>query len=102
MTLERQVEMLAARIEYLQAIVDGSEAQTREAVGYLVGIVTRYLHEDGVIDHDRLRRYASTFEGDATDREDYLGQVVRLFGATLDYQAQNGGAFALADAQPPS
>lgn len=98
MTLERQVEMLAIRIEYLQAIVDGSEAQTREAVGYIVGIVARYLHEQRVIDHGSLRRYVSAFEPDANDRDDYLGQVVRLFGATLDYQNQNPGEFSLADA----
>lgn len=96
MSSEHRLRALEAKITYLEAIIDGSEAQTRDATVYLVGIVTRFLHEKGLIDEDALKDYVATFEGDATDREDYLGDLVRQFGFALGFHERYPHDFRLA------
>lgn len=86
MDTERRLQQLEDQVAYLGAIVDGGQEQSREATAYVVGIVTRYLHEKGLIDGAALRRYVSTFGGEESDTDDYMGDLVRRFGAMLDFQ----------------
>lgn len=96
MSSRHTLQALEARISDLEAILDGSEAQTRDATVYLVGIVTRFLHEKGLIDEGALKDYVRTFEGDATDRDDYLGDFVRQFGSMLGFHQRYPRDFLLA------
>lgn len=100
MTSERQLHVLEARIANLEAIVDGSETQTRDATVYIVGIVTRFFHEQGLIDERALRDYIRTFEGDKSDREDYMGDLVRRLGDMIDFHDRHPADFGLPGVQP--
>lgn len=97
MSLERKLQDLESKVTYLEAIIDGSEAQTRDATVYLVGIVTRFLHEKDLIDERALKDYVRTFEGHPADRDDYLGDLVRQFGFALGFHERHPQDFALAD-----
>lgn len=101
MTLERQLQTLEARIAHLEAVVDGSEEQTRDATAYIVGIVARFLHDKRLIDEHALRDYVRTFEGDASDREDYMGDLVRRLGHMIDFHHKYPAEFDLSGGDPP-
>ena len=93
MNVEERLKRLEDKFAMLEAIVDGSEEQTREATAYVVGIVTRFLHEKGLIDESVLMNYINSFEGDSSDREDYMGQMVRRLGAMIDFHERYPGDF---------
>lgn len=84
MTVEQRLRHLEAKLSDLEAVVDGSEEQTRKAAIYLVGLVTRFLHEKRLIDEAALREYLRSFEGRAVDDDDYMGELVFRFGGMLD------------------
>ncbi|MCG5248404.1 hypothetical protein [Methylorubrum extorquens] len=98
MISERQLQTFEARIANLEAIVDGSQEQTRDATAYIVGIVTRFLHEKGLIDERALRDYVKAFEGDASDREDYMGDLARRLGNMIDFHGRHPTDLNLPDA----
>ncbi|MBE7200857.1 MAG: hypothetical protein INR70_24065 [Parafilimonas terrae] len=95
MNVEARLKRLEDKLAILEATVDGSEEQTREATVYVVGIVTRFLHEKGLIDERALMDYVKSFEGDPSDREDYMGQVARRLGAMIDFHERYPGDFDL-------
>lgn len=95
MISERRIEELETKIAHLEAIIDGSEAQTRDAAVYLGGIITRFLHEKGLIDERSLRDYVRKFEGDVSDTDDYMGDLVRRFGHMIDYHERYASDFEL-------
>lgn len=92
MVSERRLQELENKIAHLEAVVDGSEAQTRQATAYVVSIFARFLHEKGLIDQKALRDYVATFEGDASDDEDYMGDLVRLVGDMIDFHRRHPAA----------
>ena len=98
MNSEGRIKRLEDNVLRLQAIIDGSEMQTREAVAYLLSLVTRFLHEKQLVDGSALRRYVTTFEGDASDVDDYMGDLVRQFRSMLDFQENHPKDFANAEA----
>ena len=99
MDTQDRLKRLEDRLVHLEAIVDGSEAQTREATTYVISIVARYLHEKGLIDGVALRNYVSTFDGEESDREDYMGELVRQLGSMLDFQERHPTEFQLTPAR---
>ena len=95
MISEERLQELESKIAHLEAVIDGSEAQTREATAYVVSIFARFLHEKGLIDERALRDYVATFEGEASDDEDYMGDLVRLVGDMIDFQRRHPNALDL-------
>lgn len=74
-----------------------TNVRTRDATVYIVGIVTRFLHEKGLIDERALRDYVRTFEGDTSGIEDYMGGLVRRLGNMIDFHDRYPTNFVLAD-----
>lgn len=93
---EQRLRSLEAKFSLLAAVVDGSEEQTRQATVYLVGLVPKFLHEKGLIDEEALRNYVKSFEGDASDREDYMGDLVRRFESMIAFHESHPRQFDLA------
>jgi hypothetical protein len=85
MISQQRLDRLEARIVLLEATLDGSESQTREATVHLVGLVTRFLHGKGLIDEKALRKYLTEFEGESEMSDNHMSQMVRQFSSMLDF-----------------
>lgn len=95
MTMGQRLQDLEAKLAKLESVVDGSEEQTREAVVYLVGLITRFLHEKGLIRETALRDYLRAFEGRASDGDDHMGELVYRFGGMIDFHERYSRDFDL-------
>ena len=92
MSLEKRLAAVEDRLVYLQAIVDGGEMQMREANAYVISLVVQHLHNIGAIDAQDLRAHLETYEGDASDTEDYMGDHVRFLADMVDFHRQHPDA----------
>jgi hypothetical protein len=93
--LKARIKELEGELTYTKAIIDGSEYFTREATGYSIALLARYLHEKGIIDARELFAYVDAFKGDLNDVEDYHGQIVNSFAGCLQFQMKYPDDFAL-------
>ncbi|UVF18484.1 hypothetical protein HPT29_018605 [Microvirga terrae] len=84
--LETKINQLEKEIEFTKALLDGSEMYTRDAAGYAIALLARFLHEKRVINAGELLAYVSVFKGDPRDWEDHQGHVVNGFAGTLEFQ----------------
>lgn len=76
MTLAERVRHLEEELEYTKAILDGSEAQTREAVVAVVGLLASFLAGGKALDYDGFLAFlAGTVDSDYRS-EDHVGQLV--------------------------
>jgi hypothetical protein len=97
--LEARIMELESELALTKAIIDGSEAFTREATGYTIALLARYLHEKELIDVQDLLTYVERFKGDPKDAEDYHGEVVNIFAGCLKFQMKHPEDFILSAAQ---
>lgn len=92
---DRRLRLLEDRIDRLEAIVDGGDAQVREATAYVLGLVTRYLHEAGLIDGVALRRYVGAFAENGSDADNHVDGLVRHLVSMLEYHERHPSDFTL-------
>ena len=85
MSLDKRIRAIEDQLTYLQAIIDGSEAQAREATTYIISLLTQHLHEIGVIDAQALQAYLARFGGNTSDSEDHMGEYVRIFADMVGF-----------------
>jgi hypothetical protein len=64
---------------------------------YVVGIVTRFLHEKGLIDERALMTYVQSFEGDSSDGDDYMGHMAGRLSAMIRFHERNPADFDLSE-----
>jgi len=93
--LEARIKKLESELVYTKAIIDGSEYFTREATGYSIALLARYLHEKGIIDAKELFAYINAFKGEINDVEDHHGEIVNNVAGCLQFQMKYPDDFAL-------
>jgi hypothetical protein len=93
--LEGKVKRLEKKIEFTKALLDGSEMYTRDAAGYTIALLARFLHEKRLINAEELLAYVCVFKGDPKNWEDHQGQVVNGFAGTLEFQMAYPSDFEL-------
>jgi hypothetical protein len=100
--LKGKIKQLEKQIEFTKALLDGSEMYTRDAAGYTIALLARFLHEKRVINAEELLAYATVFKGDPKEWEDHQGAVVNGFASTLEFQIMYPEDFTLHTAAPMS
>jgi len=98
--LEEKITRLEKQIEFTATLLDGSEMYTRDAAGYTIALLARFLHEKRVINAQELLAYVSVFKGGPKDWKDHQGQVVNGFAGTLEFQMMYSEDFTLRTAAP--
>lgn len=84
-SLTKSVENLESRIEYLAAILDGSEAQTREAVVVTVGLVFAFLFDKLKIDINEVITHLAESADPDYEAEDHNGRLIHSLRRNLEF-----------------
>ena len=67
---------LESRVTELAAMIDGSEAFTREAVVHLFGLLILFLDRKGIVDKRELAEFLRINAGPRPHAEDHFGQLI--------------------------
>lgn len=85
MTTAERVRQLEDEIEYLKAIVDGSEAQTREAVTCVLGLLMSFLKEKGALDYGELISFLAGAADPNEKSEDHNGRLIHDMRRMMEF-----------------
>lgn len=75
-TTAERVRRLEDELEYVKAIVDGSDMQTREAVVCVLGLLMAFLKQKGLLDHGELISYLAESADANEETEDHNGKLI--------------------------
>ena len=67
---------LESRVTELAAIIDGSEAFTREAVVHLLGLLILFLDHKGILNKREVAEFLRINAGPRRHAEDHFGQLI--------------------------
>ncbi|WP_331304134.1 hypothetical protein [Methylobacterium oryzae] len=85
MTLAERVARLEDELAYLRAIVDGGEAEAREAIMVVIGLLASFAANSGVLDYDRLIALLTEEVDPQPAVDDRTGMYVRGIRLILAY-----------------
>ena len=85
MTLAEHVARLEDELAYLRDIVDGGEAEAREAIMVVIGLLASFAANSGVLDYDRLIALLTEEADPQPAVDDRTGMYVRGIRLILAY-----------------
>lgn len=76
MSTAERLRRLEDEMEYVKAIIDGSEAQTREAFTVVVGLLVAFLKGKGTLGYEELISFLAAASDPDYGTEDHSGRLI--------------------------
>lgn len=85
MTTAERLRHLEDEIEWVKVILDGSEAQTREAVVVVGGLLVAFLKGKGLLDYDELITFLAEAAEPDYESEDHNGKLIHEMRGIVEF-----------------
>lgn len=89
MSLAERLSDLEQEVRYRAAILDGNEAETREATVTVFGLLIKYLSTKGTLDLADMAAFLATCADPDVATEDHNGRLIHQLRQTVEFHRDN-------------